>query len=443
MSSPTKTAPSSQRDTVPFDARVGQLLRGKWRLDRLLGVGGTSRVYAATHRNGRRGAVKLLNPDLRYLLEVRERFFRECLVASRIRHPSVVGIIDDDVTEDGTPFLVMELLDGETMGATLRRERRLDAERVIEIGGLLLDALEVVHEAGVVHADIKPENLFWTADGALKLLDFGIAVAGFEEDGQRHRREGVTMGTPGYMPPEQARGDWSKVGPRSDLWSTGATLFRLLTGAHVHAAETPGGLLRMTLLMPTLPVMARMPDAPAPLAAVLDKALSEDPEHRYESAREMRRALSLARDLVREGTTPPLDRCFETTLRSGSPALLAARLPARPSPGRRVLASFGRRSLSFAAPLFVGIVVGAAGVSQVSPAPRQAEMRDRFEPSAAGTRPPVSRASVAACIEEPPPSVAPFLEVVETRAPDQSEAMSSLGSATENAMAVCEPVRPR
>lgn len=366
MTPMSKTAPASQCDTVPFDARVGQLLRGKWRLDRLLGIGGTSRVYAATHRNGRRGAVKLLNPDLRYLLEVRERFFRECLVASRIRHPSVVGVLDDDVTEDGTPFLVMELLQGESVGSVLRREGRLRPERVIEIGVLLLEALEVVHEAGVVHADVKPENLFWTVDGTLKLLDFGIALASFDGDVRgAHRREGVTMGTPGYMPPEQARGEWSRVGPSSDLWAAGATLFRLLTGSHIHAADTPGGLLRLTLLMPALPVMARLPEAPTPLASVIDRALSMDREHRFESARAMRAALEAAADVMREHAARKVEHTLETTLRS-QPTPMPGRRLVGPPPSRRALASIGRAGLSYAAPLFVGIALGATAASQSS-----------------------------------------------------------------------------
>jgi serine/threonine-protein kinase len=331
-------------------------------------------VYAATHRNGLRGALKLLNADLRHHLEARERFFHEGLVASRVKHPGIVKVLDDDVAEDHTPFFVMELLDGETIDDVLEREKRLSPERVFEIGLALLDVLAAAHEAGFVHRDIKPQNLFLTTDGMLKLLDFGIARAPMDDDERCAKtRFGVTMGTPGYMPPEQAGGNWARVGPRSDVWAVGATLFRLLTGAPVHEARSAEKLIRLAVLMPALPVHAREPSAPQWLADVIDTALSFEPEDRYENAAAMRTALERAAALSVDGSEPTLR--FRAEDRTVIPTLLSSGMIARgrargmtqkQSRTNPLVRSWriprGKKLLSAAAVL-TGILAGMAGTT--------------------------------------------------------------------------------
>ncbi|MDB4995605.1 MAG: uncharacterized protein JWM74_3037, partial [Myxococcaceae bacterium] len=147
--------------TEVVDARVGTVVRGKWTIDSLIGTGGMAAVYSATHRNGNRVALKVLHVQLSVDNNLRTRFKREGYVANTVTHPGVVRVLDDDVTEDGAAFLVMELLEGET--AAMRSDRlggRLPIQDAIAILDGLLDVLSVAHGLGVVHRDIKPENIF-------------------------------------------------------------------------------------------------------------------------------------------------------------------------------------------------------------------------------------------------------------------------------------------
>ncbi|MEZ4309611.1 MAG: protein kinase [Polyangiaceae bacterium] len=233
------TAPhNGPRDRAP--ARVGQVLRGKWHLDELLAVGGMASVFAATHRNGKRGAVKLLHYELSLHEESRSRFLREGYVANKVDHEGAVSVLDDDVCDDGTVFLVMELLDGQTVDAMLRGRsgRSFGLGETLRVADQLLDVLAAAHEKGVVHRDIKPENLFVTQAGKLKVLDFGIARLRESAATASTTRAGDLLGAPSPVPPERALGNLEIVDARSDLWAAGAAMFRLLTGRPVHHAES-------------------------------------------------------------------------------------------------------------------------------------------------------------------------------------------------------------
>jgi len=306
-------------------ARVGTRIRGKWRVDRLLGVGGMGAVYAATHRNGSRVALKVLHPQLSLLGDIRARFAREGYVANAVNHPGVVRVLDDDDTEDGAAFLVMELLEGETADARGRRQGgRITLEDAILIGDGLLDVLSAAHACGVVHRDIKPENVFLTKDGVVKVLDFGIArlreaslgddahdpldpsVAASHDAAVPHlrTRTGVTIGTPAFMPPEQALGRTDEVDALSDLWAVGATLFALLAGRIVHDAKTHMEVVIAAATASARSLGAVAPDVPKALVEVVDKALAFKKEDRWPSARAMQVALRAASPLTRTSTPP-------------------------------------------------------------------------------------------------------------------------------------------
>lgn len=246
-------------------------------------------VYAATHRNGNRVAIKLLRSSLAHDAEVRARFLREGYVSNAVGHAGSVKVLDDG-TLDGSPFLVMELLEGESLEA--RRTRlggRLSVEEVVPIADSLLDILASAHRRGIVHRDVKPENVFLTHEGEIKVLDFGIAQmrrAGVDKTGV-----GLVLGTPDFMAPEQMIGEPDEIDGRSDLWSTGATLFFLLSGQPTHQATTLRSqiIARLTKQARSLGVVA--PWVPRPLVDVIDRALQLEKAERWPDADTMRAAL--------------------------------------------------------------------------------------------------------------------------------------------------------
>ena len=284
------------RDRAP--ARVGQVLRGKWRLDELLAVGGMASVFAATHRNGKRGAVKLLHYELSLNEEQKNRFLREGYVANKVDHEGAVSVLDDDIGDDGTVFLVMELLDGQTVDAVLRsrKSKTFGLGETLRVADRLLDVLAAAHDKGIVHRDIKPENIFLTRDGKLKVLDFGIARLREAHASADATRAGDLLGTPSFMPPEQALGNSDQVDPRSDLWSVGATMFRLLTGRTVHHAESINRVLLAAMTMPAPPIARVLPSVPPQLANLVDVALAFEQKDRWPDARTMRSALRVYAD---------------------------------------------------------------------------------------------------------------------------------------------------
>jgi serine/threonine protein kinase len=265
--------------------RVGTTVRDKWTLERLLGVGGMAAVFVGVHRIGRSDALKILHKEAAKVKEVCLRFEREAQAVNRFRHPGAVEIRDIDVTEDGAPFLVMELLVGETLAGRMGRLGRLPVEEVVHQAEQTLDVLAAAHEQGIIHRDIKPANLFLTEEGRLKVLDFGLARMheGFA-DGLR-TKEGTTLGTTPYMPPEQARG--RPIDERADIFAVGATMFRLLTGRYLHDAATSFDLLMRMGKEPAPALATISPSMPEDLCAVVDRALAFDKDERYESARAM------------------------------------------------------------------------------------------------------------------------------------------------------------
>lgn len=292
------------------DARVGTTLRGKWRLDKVLGRGGMAVVYSATHRNGARAALKVLHPELAADPDLRRLFLSEGYVANKVGHVGAVSVLDDDITDDGTVFLVMELLEGETLDRRLERcGGRLPPDDVLCIVDQLLSVLLFAHVRGLVHCDLKPENIFVTRTGAVKVLDFGIAglmAASLATDG-------IPVGTPAFMPPEQARGQWHLVDARSDLWAVGATMFTLLSGRFVHGVRPPHETLMAAASRRPPSLACFSPELPARLVRLVDRALELDPAQRWPDAATMQKSVrkvwnSLQRNPVQLGAVPASGR---------------------------------------------------------------------------------------------------------------------------------------
>jgi serine/threonine-protein kinase len=246
---------------------------GRYDLLERIGRGGMGVVYRANDTVlGRPVAIKMLVSDIDVSDEARERFYREARSAGQLTHRNIITIYD--IGEDhGRAYIVMELLSGQSLAALLGRGGPLPAEQQIEIMARVCEGLAFAHARGIIHRDIKPANIFVTADGQTKILDFGVARIA----SSKLTRSGFIVGTPDYMSPEQVMG--KVVDPRSDVFSAGAVFYELLSGRKPFGARKLPQILNN--VVSTAPAPLDGPDVPAPLAAIVLKALEKDPAARY------------------------------------------------------------------------------------------------------------------------------------------------------------------
>jgi serine/threonine-protein kinase len=281
-----------------------QVLAGRYRLERQLGKGGMGSVWLAEHLALRSWvAVKLMDPAIAATPEGAERFRREAQAAASLRSAHVVQVLDYGLHET-TPFLVMELLQGESLAACLERERRLTPDRTLAIMTQVARALGRAHAAGIVHRDLKPDNVFLVREDdqeLVKILDFGIAKTPAAKFGGLETRTGVTMGTPYYMSPEQVEGK-KAVDHRTDLWAMAVITSECLTGVRPFDGETYGELLLNICARP-IPVPSSVGPVPGAFDAWFARATNRDPEQRFASAQELASAL---RDVVSSTQAGPL-----------------------------------------------------------------------------------------------------------------------------------------
>jgi serine/threonine-protein kinase len=236
--------------------------------------------------------LKVLHPEISLDREWRARFLREGRVANAVGHDGAVKVLDDDTTEDGSVFLVLELLEGESLEERLiRLGGRLPEKEVLWIADQLLDVLVAAHARGVVHRDLKPDNLFLTCAGSLKVLDFGIARLREMTTASTATHNGGTMGTPAFMAPEQARGLWEEVDAQSDVFAVGATMFTLLSGRNVHEGRTPNEEILSAMTVPPRPLAWVVPGVAPVVAQVVDAALAFEKGKRWPSAQRMQEAV--------------------------------------------------------------------------------------------------------------------------------------------------------
>ncbi len=258
-----------------------------------IGAGGMGTVYKAVQKSvGRLVAVKVLSSEYAANAAGVARFVREATVVSRLVHPNIVSMIEFGRDPDGNLLLVMELLEGEPLRQTVRRERRLPAWRAVQIAMQVLAALRIAHGAGVVHRDLKPENIFITnVDGAdhAKVLDFGVAKMLSHEVGHE-TTAGSLVGTLKYMAPEQIAGDPPDA--RVDLYALGVLLYEMLGGALPYEPKERVALLRSILNDPPVPLSQRVPEIPHALAELVMRAISKLTIDRFQTAEEFRAALA-------------------------------------------------------------------------------------------------------------------------------------------------------
>lgn len=270
----------------------GKTIVERYRVDEALGVGGMGAVFRGRHLGLKRDvAIKVLHPDLTRDPEISKRFDREAHSASRLDHPNCLRVTDVGSTEDGVKFMVMDLLSGSELAERLGEP--IAAERAVLMVLQILRGLEHAHEHGVIHRDVKPENIFITRDHegreVLKLVDFGIAkLAGGGTNDTRMTKAGLIFGTPAYMSPEQAMG--VEADARADLYAVGVILYEMLSGTAPFESDDPVKLVRMQVSRDPPPLPDEVPPA---LTAVVMKLLAKDRDERFQSAAEVRENLEL------------------------------------------------------------------------------------------------------------------------------------------------------
>ncbi|MBI2395157.1 MAG: serine/threonine protein kinase [Deltaproteobacteria bacterium] len=358
-------------------------------LVRPLGAGGMGTVWIARHHGlGSDVVVKFISPELAKSTEAIARFQREASAAAEVRSPHVVQTLDHGLTTAGIPYIAMELLEGESLRQRLDRERRLPPTEVVTIVSHCAKALSRAHDRGVVHRDIKPDNIFLTdgGDGEVfaKVLDFGIAKS--SDTSLVATTTGAMLGSPYYMSPEQVRGSRA-VDARTDLWALGVTALEAITGRRPFEAETIGALA-IAICHDPLPAPSKVaPTLPASFDAWFAKACARDPSDRFSNAKELSDALAraLAGTSRPEAPVDPIARTLPMSTTAGV-GLHAEQATARRS--RRV-------------PIAIGallVTVGAIVVAVVAVVAREPVA----EPGAPTAKPEPAPAKAAPSLELPP-----------------------------------------
>ena len=275
------------------DPFLGSMV-GPYRIAHLVGSGGMGRVYKGVNPSIRsRVAIKVLSHECSQRPDLIDRFFAEARAVNLIRHESIVNVLDLSKLADGRPYIVMEYLDGAPLGGVIAQRGRLPAGTLARLINEVLSALGAAHEKGVVHRDIKPDNIFVTLQGRAKILDFGIAKLTAEHrDAPDPTRAGSLLGTPHYMSPEQAQS--RPVDARADLYAIGIILYEGTTGRKPFTGGSVYEILRGHIELPPVPPRQMAPDLPPMLEQVILRALEKDPAHRWQTAHGLAMALSAA-----------------------------------------------------------------------------------------------------------------------------------------------------
>jgi serine/threonine-protein kinase len=314
------------RDLKPMP-RAGATIGGKYLLERVVGQGGMAVVYEATHlRLRQRFAIKILVPKVAAIAEIAYRFEREARALVRLRGPNVAHVRDVDTTDEGLPYIVMDLLEGHDLAQELaERQGEVPIEEAVGYVLQACSAMAEAHALSIVHRDLKPANLFLTggpSERVVKVLDFGISKILESDTTVTHTA--VALGTPMYMSPEQIESA-RRVDGRTDIWSLGVILYELLT------CELPFGGKGVSAIVASIssdapkPLRSRRPDAPSGLIAVIMRALAKNPDERYQDVADFANALAPF------GPAPHEWRAPELPARGASAAPLAPQRATQPA----------------------------------------------------------------------------------------------------------------
>ena len=281
-------------ESGPIPVKEGDLLAGKYRVERVLGVGGMGIVVAARHEQlDQQVAIKVVREEALGNTEAVERFLREARAAVKLRSEHAAKVLDVGTLETGAPYMVMEFLEGSDLAAVLGERGPLPFELAAEYVVQACEAVAEAHALGIVHRDLKPQNLFLTltvgGGSKVKVLDFGVSKSMTTGSGGLTQTRSM-LGSPLYMSPEQMRSS-RDVDARSDVWALGVVLFELLTQRWPFEAETMPELCLKVVAEPPQSLLALRPDAPPALVEIIEHCLKKDPKERYANAAELATAL--------------------------------------------------------------------------------------------------------------------------------------------------------
>ena len=350
---------------------IGQRVGNRYEVLRLIGKGGTGSIYEASNvRLGRSFALKMLKGEAATNPDVIQRFRREAEIVARIKHPNIVEIVDWEELPDGSPCIVMEYLKGEDLAARMKRSGALPWPQIAQIADQVLAALTVTHASGVVHRDLKPQNVFLAVDDAgdeqVKLLDFGVSK--FRDGTTLVTTDSRLVGTPAYMAPEQAQGQAGSVGTHTDLWAMAIMLHEMATGVLAFAGANVPAMLYAICHVDPVPILQHRPDAPPAFVQLVADALVRPVEQRLADAAAMRArlrdALSDLPDVQFLRRATPASGVLHERPRSDDALAMTAPAAASIAMTPMPTASAPARGVSWLGFAILGaVVLGAAGIA--------------------------------------------------------------------------------
>ncbi|WP_437878663.1 protein kinase domain-containing protein [Sorangium sp. So ce513] len=438
------------------DPLLGRTIDGRYEVQAVVGEGGMGTVYEVRHKSlGRLFALKVLRRDIAQDAELVARFIQEAKAAAAIGHPNIVavsdfGAIEVEPGQPELPFFVMEFLTGTSLAALLRSERTLPAERVGQIMLQCAAALGAAHAAGVIHRDLKPDNVYLVRNGDqefVKLLDFGVAkVAG----GKRLTRIGMVFGTPHYMSPEQAEG--KRIDGRADIYALGVLMYECFAGRVPFEADTYMGVLTKHMYMSPEPLEQVMPDASAlgAFGPIVMRCLAKSPEERFSSMAELAAAIELALDAPGRATATVLQeelpRRDPLKLRDRDEMLGAVQVPREAGDGLSMGARVAIAVAAVLVPIAIALGVRALRASAREAAPEAAApgalaaptAPERAQDDPPGAEPPLAEAPLA----EAPLAEAPRAPADGTTPESAAAAPPASDPAPLPATPVMSPARP-